>query len=86
MVKGSRVGEVTHYYNRIGVAVLDLERELKVGHKVVFLGRITDFSQVILSMEVEHQRIQLANPGMEVALKVAERVRKGDEIFFDVED
>jgi len=86
MVKGFRVGEVTHYYNRIGVAVLNLERELKLGHKVVFLGRITDFSQEVRSMELEHQRILVAGPGMEVALKVAERVRKGDELFFELEE
>ena len=86
MVKGIRVGKVTHYYNRIGVAVLNLEQELKMGHKILFLGSITDFSQVVNSMEIEHQSIQVATPGMEVALKVAERVRKGDEIYFEEEE
>jgi hypothetical protein len=66
--------------------VLNLEQELKMGHKILFLGSITDFSQIVHSMEVEHKRIQVATPGMEVALKVAERVRKGDEIYFEEEE
>jgi len=76
-----RIGKVTHYYNRIGVAVLELEDVLKVGDKVVFLGHTTDFTQEVTSLEIEHHKILLASPGMEVAIKVDEPVRSGDELF-----
>jgi translation elongation factor EF-1alpha len=81
-----QVGKVTHYYNRISVAVLDLSGELKVGEMIHILGRITDFDQRVTSMEIEHQKIQSAGQGPEVALKVIEMVRKGDVIFKYVED
>jgi len=81
-----RVGKVTHYYNHINVAVLELTGELKVGETIHILGRITDFDQRVGSMEIEHQKIQSAGPGTEVALKVIESVRKGDVVFKFVED
>ena len=81
-----RVGKVTHYYNHISVAVLELTGELKVGETIHILGRITDFDQRVGSMEIEHQKIQSAGPGTEVALKVIESVRKGDVVFKFVED
>ena len=81
-----RVGKVTHYYSHISVAVLELTGELKVGEMIHILGRITDFDQRVGSMEIEHQKIQSAGPGTEVALKVIESVRKGDIVFRFVED
>ncbi len=75
------IGHVTHYYTRLGVAVLELNGELKLGDQVVFLGHTTDFSQGVCSIEVEHHRILSAGSGEEVALKVDEPVRVGDEVF-----
>ena len=77
----TRVGKVTHYYNRIGVAVLDLTGELKVGDLIILRGRNTEFEQRVGSMEIEHQKIQSVGPGAEAALKVIEHVRKGDTLY-----
>ena len=76
-----RIGKVTHYYDRIGVAVLELTGELKIGESIHIHGRITDFTQRVGSLEVEHQKIQSARPKDEVALKVLEPVREGDVIY-----
>lgn len=76
-----RIGQVTHYYNRIGVAVLELVDSLAVGDTVHILGHTTDFTQQVTSMEVEHEKIEAASPGMDVAMKVQARVRKGDVVY-----
>lgn len=76
-----RIGEVTHYYNRIGVAVLDLIAELNVGDTVHIQGSNTDFTQSVTSMEIDHQKVESVGPGSEVALKVNQRVRQGDSLF-----
>ncbi len=81
-----RVGKVTHYYSRIRVAVLELSGEIKVGDIIHIIGRSTDFDQQVSSMEIEHQKVQSAGPGTEVALKVVAIVRKGDDVFKLVED
>jgi putative protease len=76
-----RIGTVTHYYNRIGVAVLELTDELHLGDTVLILGHTTDLTQKVGSLEIGHQKLPGANPGQRVALKVDEPVRRGDEVY-----
>lgn len=81
-----RIGTVTHYYNRIGVAVLELTGELKLGDTVVILGHTTDLTQKVYSLEIGHQKVPGVGTGQEVALKVDEAVRRGDEVYRVVEE
>lgn len=81
MASGERIGEVTHFFGKISVAVLNLSNDLKVGDSVHFLGRNTDFQQEIQSMQVEHQEVTEVSAGDDVAVKVSQRVRKGDSVF-----
>ena len=79
------VGVVTHYFARIGVAVILLDDELYVDDWIMFTGPRTEFEQQIYSMQINHAPIDKGLPGEEVALKVAEVVREGDEMFLIVE-
>ena len=75
------IGKVTHYYNRISVAVVDLSTELNIGDTILFLGHTTDFTQEVTSLEIEHQKVHSAGPGGEVAVKVDGEVRHGDLVY-----
>lgn len=86
MAEGVRLGEVTHFYNNISVAVVELEHDLETGQSVHFLGSHTDFRQDIQSMQVEHEDIEQAGAGQEVAVKVKQRVRAGDAVFLLTEE
>jgi hypothetical protein len=77
----TKIGEVTHYFNHISVAVLNLSGELKVGDTIRFLGHSTDFTQTIDSMEIEHQKVPSAGPKQEVAMKTSQPVHKGAEVL-----
>ncbi len=81
-----RIGRVTHYYTRIGVAVLELEDELKLGDMIHIYGHTTDFTQRVDSMEIEHQKVESVGPGADVALKVVDRVRRGDAVYKVIEE
>jgi hypothetical protein len=81
MEQGERLGKVVHFYGRIGVAVLGLDAELKVGDRVRFMGRHTDFEQEVNSMQIEHQNVERAAAGGEVAVKVDQPVRPGDAVL-----
>jgi putative protease len=81
MAEGELLGKVTHYYDKIGVAVIRLNRSLKVGDAVHFLGRQTDFEEKVTSMQVEHQAVSEGAAGSEVAVKVSQPVRGGDSMF-----
>ncbi|MCS7240125.1 MAG: hypothetical protein NZ651_02625 [Candidatus Bipolaricaulota bacterium] len=75
------VGKVTHYFGRIGVAVVKLTASLSQGDIVHFRGSSTDFTQTVESMQIEHQPVREAKPGEEVAIKVQNRIREGDEVY-----
>jgi hypothetical protein len=77
------VGKVTHYYNKIKVAVVKFGAPIKVGTRVQFKGATTNFSQAIDSMQYEHEQIKVAKKGQSLGIKVAKRVREGDEIYIE---
>jgi len=83
---GKQIGTVTHFYNRICVAVIDLTDDIRVGDSVHFLGRYTDFRQQVISIQIEHEQVEGAGKGQEIALKVDKRVRKGDKVFKLIEE
>ncbi len=80
-MKDQKIGEVTHFYTGINVAIVKLEGKLSVGDKVIFEGATTDFEQEVDDMEFDHEKLQEAEAGQEVGIKVKERVREGDEVY-----
>ena len=79
--KEKKVGEIAHYFGKIGVAALKLKAEIKVGDTLHIKGHTTDFEQVVDSMQMEHQNIQNAKKGDDIGIKVKDHVREGDEVF-----
>ena len=76
-----RVGKITHYFGNIGVAVIEIEDEsLTVGDTIKIVGS-NEFEQTIESMQVNHENIETAEKGSEVGMKMAEKVKKGDEVY-----
>jgi hypothetical protein len=80
-MSGIRVGEVTHFYDRLCVAVLTLTEPIRVGDMLHLLGHHTDFQQKVESLQIEHQAVAEAGPGQDVALKVTQTVHPGDAVF-----
>ncbi len=75
------VGKLSHYFGHLGVAAMKLTGELRVGDQVRIKGHTTDFTQLIESLEIEHQRVDRGAPGDDVAFKVQEKARVGDQVF-----
>jgi len=75
------VGRITHYYSRIGVAVVELTGTVKVGDTIRIKGGIRDFEQTIDSMEIEHQKVEVATKGQSIGLQVIEKVRENDLVY-----
>jgi putative protease len=75
------VGKVTHYFTKIGVAVIELEDTLKVGDRISIEGATTNFEQEVESMQIEHTNVTEAKKGDSIGLKVVDRVRAGDLVF-----
>ena len=77
-----KIGIVTHYFGKIGVAVLQsTDSGLKVGDTIHIKGHLTDFTQQVESMQVEHETVEELKKGDEVGLKVTDKVHERDEVF-----
>lgn len=79
--EGKLIGKITHYFNNIGVAVIELTDTLKVGETIRIVGGETDFEQEVDSMEVDHKKVEKAKKGDGVGLKVSEKVRDGYKVY-----
>jgi translation elongation factor EF-1alpha len=77
------VGKVTHYFSKIGVAVIELSANLGVGDKISIEGPTTNLQQTVESMQIEHKPIQSAKSGQAIGMKVADKVREGDDVFLE---
>ncbi len=77
----TKVGTVTHYYDKIGVAVINVLAPIKVGDKIKISGHDKEFEQTVTSMQVEHQNIEQAKKGDNVGMKVDQEVKEGDEVY-----
>lgn len=77
-----KIGEITHYYDKIGVAVLALSGDLAVGDKIKLLrGGEELFEQTVSSIQVEHEQKESAKKGDTVGIKVDSEVKEGADVF-----
>ena len=75
------VGKITHYFTKIGVAVIELTDKLSVGDMISVEGPNTNFQQKVDSMQIEHKNINTAKKGDSIGLKVIDRVRETDSVY-----
>lgn len=77
----TKVGKVTHYYDKLSVAVVELSGALAVGDTIKISGHGNEFTQKVGSMQVEHENVEKAKKGDLVGLKVDQKVKEGGEVF-----
>lgn len=77
-----QVGKVTHYFSKIGVAVIEVTGgSIKVGDEIHVKGHTSDFRQKVSSMKIEQDKIEIAEPGQSIGLKVEQPVRANDLVY-----
>ncbi|MEA2032431.1 MAG: translation elongation factor-like protein [Euryarchaeota archaeon] len=81
MVEKKLVGKITHYFSKIGVAVVELSGDVEEGDRIKVEGATTSFEQVIESMEIENEKVELATVGQSIGLKMKDRVRLHDNVY-----
>ena len=75
------IGKITHYFTKIGVAVVELTDKVSVGDMISIEGPSTNFQQKIDSMQIEHKNVKTAKKGDSIGLKVMDRVRETDSVY-----
>ena len=78
---GHELGKITHYFDKIGVAVVELADSLNVGDLIRIKGVTTDFKQKVKSIQVEHKEVKKAKKGQAIGLQVGDKVREHDKVY-----
>lgn len=76
-----KVGKITHYYDKVGVAVVELTGDLAVGDTIKISGHGREFTQEVGSMQIEHESVQTAKKGQTIGLKIDEKTKENDEVY-----
>ena len=80
-MEGKLVGKITHYYDKIGVAIIELSGPLKQGDTIKIVGKDGEFTQAVSSVQFEHQAIESASKGQSVGVKVEKKVKENDLVY-----
>ncbi|OGB74577.1 hypothetical protein A2V68_03010 [candidate division Kazan bacterium RBG_13_50_9] len=81
MAEGKVIGKVTHYYDKLGVAIVELADTLKVGDKVKFVKGDSELEQAIESMQIERAAVDSAKKGAVIGVKANEPVKEGAVVY-----
>ncbi len=77
-----QIGKVTHYYDKIGVAVVDVKNQpLKVDDTVKISGHDNEFNQKVASLQIEHKQVKEVPVGESCGMKVDQPVKPGDVLY-----
>lgn len=79
------VGKVVHYFNKAGVAIIELSAPLAVGDVIKFRKGDEEFEIAVDSMEVEHEKVEKGEKGDSVGVKVPQKAKEGAEVVKEVE-
>lgn len=76
------IGKVVHYYDKLGVAIIDLASGgLKVGDEVKFKRGEDEFTQKIESLQIEHETVDSVKKGDSFGVKVDKPTKVGTEVY-----
>ncbi|MEM2874230.1 MAG: translation elongation factor-like protein, partial [Candidatus Nanoarchaeia archaeon] len=76
-----RVGTVTHFFDKISVAVIKVEGPIAIGDEITIEGPQTNIKMKVQSMQIEHKPITAAKKGDDIGMKVPSPVRPKDIVF-----
>lgn len=75
------IGVVTHYFGKVGVGIIALNDSLVVGDTIRIKGMHDDFTQTIESMQLDHVNVQSAEKGVEIGVKLDQKVHEHDKVY-----
>ncbi|TSD03374.1 MAG: putative protease [Parcubacteria group bacterium Athens0714_16] len=75
------IGVITHWFDKINVAVIKLNGSLKKGDKIKIMKGDIEFEETIDSMQIDHKDVNSAKKGDDVAIKLSEETKEGAIVY-----
>jgi len=82
--KKAFLGKITHVYDKIGVVELKINtnQTIKNGDEIFIQGvRTGNYRTAVDSMEIEHQKVEKAEKGETIAIKIDKKIRCNDMVY-----
>ena len=81
-----QIAVIVKFFAKPSVAALEITNGgLNTGDVLRYKGHTTDFTEKIISMELDNQTVETAKVGDLVGIKVKERVRENDKVYKVIE-
>ena len=75
------IGKISHYYDKAGVAIIELQDTLKVGDRIRIERGENAFEQEIASMQKDYKPVENAGKGETVGIKVDQKTKEGSLVL-----
>ncbi|MBI1974692.1 MAG: translation elongation factor-like protein [Candidatus Zambryskibacteria bacterium] len=76
-----QIGTVTHWYDKIGVAVIKLTSSLSKGDRIKVRKGDEEFEEIVSSLQINHTDATSAKKGAEAAIKLSRRAKEGAGVY-----
>lgn len=77
-----KIGTVSHYFGKIGVATFKVASSFSVGDTLKFMRHGEElFTQKVSSIQEEYKVLSKASKGQDIGIKVEKPVHEGVEVF-----
>lgn len=82
-----QVGVVVKFFAKPSVAAIEVTSgTIEKGDVLRYKGHTTDFTEGVVTMEIDNKPVEQAKTGDLVGLKVRERVRENDAVYKVVDE
>ena len=75
---GKEIGKVTHWYNKIGVAVVKLTGTLKKGDKIIIKRGDEEIEETVTSIQVDYKDVDSAGKSKAAEIRGTSETCKRD--------
>jgi len=76
-----QVGTVTHWYDKLGVAVVNIIGKLSKGDAIKIKRGDNEFEDTVSSIQIDHKDVDSAKKGDNAALKLSQPTKEGATVF-----
>ena len=76
------IGVVVKFFSKPSVAAIKVTKgSIKRGDTLMYKGHTTDFTEEVVSMEIDNKSVDEAKVGDMIGIQVKERVREKDIVY-----
>lgn len=75
------IGKVTHWYDKINVAVIKLTDVLKKGDRIKVKKGAEEIEESVGSLQINHVDVEKGKKKDEVAIRLSQKVKEGSMVY-----